>query len=310
MRSCMDATSPLDLRLLRALREPRHGYELAAVLARDGGPDRATVYRRLAALSRAGLVARAVERGRGPVRQVVRLTPAGEAVLRDELRAALRLLCEAHDAHWRATRRGARGPSNLEGPLVFVSASRMSGVELRILATMAGWMPRRVHLVLPPGMALPGEAPAGVAVVEAPWAALPFRDGYAGTLMVNELPPARGFPRAVREWRRVLAPHGTLSVIASAPLPRGLDRFVDFLADLHDELYPDQAGAPPPDEVTRVLRDAFGGVEDFPEANQRVWVASPRGPAPRGAGRGGPPGTPAAPATSRGRPRPRSRPGR
>lgn len=328
----MDATTGVDRRLLRALqRQPGHGYELAQALAGAGGPDRATVYRRLAALARRGLVERAAEPGEGPPRQVYRLSSTGQAALREELREALRLLCEAFDAHWRATGAGGggHGPEELPGPLVFVTASRLSGVELRILGTMARWLPRQVHLVVPPGAALPGEAPPGVGVVEAPWTALPFRAGYAGTLMVNELPPARVLPGAVREWQRVLAPEGTLSLIATAPLPRGVDPFVDFLAGLHDELYPDQAGAAAPDEVTAALERGFASVETFPEANQRVWVAresrpEPRrlaggqrtggrnapaevkGPAPTRAARRGPPGTPPARSTRRGRPPPRT----
>jgi SAM-dependent methyltransferase len=214
------------------------------------------------------------EQGPGPPRLVLAPAPAGEEALREEWRGAMRLLLEAFDARSRARARKGRARGRVprvRGPLVFVSGSRFSAVEQRILAALAEAMPRRVHLALPPGVPLP-DPPGGVAVVEAPWAALPFRDGYAGLLMVNELPPAPALPRAAREWRRVLAPGGTLHVIAPAPLPRGVDPFVDFLAELHDELYPDQAGAPSPEEVGRALRHAFGNLEEGSEANQRVWT--------------------------------------
>jgi DNA-binding PadR family transcriptional regulator len=278
---------PLDLRLLRALgQQPAHGYGLVRDLAAQGpAPDRATVYRRLAALARAGLVAasKAPAPDGGPPRTVYRLSAAGEEMLREELRAALRLLQEAAHARLRAReprrggggrRRGGREPRpNFQGPIVFVSGSRLSGIELRILASMAQAQPRRVHLALPPGVALPGPAPAGVAVVEGAWASLPFRDGYTRLLMVNELPPSRGLARAAREWARVLAPSGTLHVVAPAPLPRGVDPFVDFLAGLHDELFPDQAGAPKPAAVTAALRERFASVDLGTESDQLVWTA-------------------------------------
>lgn len=301
---CMVAYSGLDLRVLRALRaEPAHGYDLARTLAEGGArPDVATVYRRLRRLASAGLVRRRAERGRGPERQVYALSAAGEEALRDDLREAMRALLEAYDARWRGGGRGGDGAAwrRLRGPLAFVSGSRLSGIELRILAALAGHLPRQVHLVLPPGVPVPGAAPPGVAVVEAPWAALPFRDAYAGVVMVNELPPARGLARAAAEWRRVLRPGGTLHVIAPAPLPRGVDAFVDFLADLHDELYPDQAAAPPPPAVRRALKEAFGRVEEAEEGHQRVWTCRlSRGARP--ARRAGPRGTATSRATTRGR---------
>jgi hypothetical protein len=110
-------------------------------------------------------------------------------------------------------------------------------------------------------------------VVEGTWRALPFRDGYARTLFVNELPPARALAASAQEWRRVLAPGGSLHAIAPAPLPRGTDPFIDFLAELHDELFPDQAGGPAPERVDAALRAAFGRVERARESNQLVWTA-------------------------------------
>jgi DNA-binding PadR family transcriptional regulator len=270
----MGANTDLDRRVLRALRaEPVHGYALAQVLALQGGPDRATVYRRLQALARRGLVRQRSERGDGPPRKVWSLTGNGEEALRAELRDAMRLLLEAFDTRSRAGGGDGGAEEALRGPLVFVSGSRISGVELRILATMAEALPRRVHLVLPPGVPIPGGAPAGVAVVEAPWTALPFRDGYAGVVMVNELPAARVLVKASREWARVLAGDGVLHVIAPRPLPRGIEPFVDFLAELHDELYADQAGGPQPEQVTSALQAAFDDVGLDQESNQLVWTA-------------------------------------
>lgn len=257
----MGATT-LDLRILRALRRrPAHGYALARELA-DEGRDRATVYRRLAALARAGLVATTEEPGAGATRKSFRLTSAGEERLREELREAMRRLLDAFGSRVR-TRAGAH--PRVRAPIVFVSGSRISGIELRIVAGLSRSFPGRVHLV-----GREGAAP----MMAGSWTEIPFRDGYAQTLFVNELPPARALSAAVREWSRVLAPGGALNVVAPAPLPRGIDPFVDFLAELRDELHPDSAGAPSDEVVTRALARSYEGVELTREADQRIWTAS------------------------------------
>ncbi|HUR68112.1 MAG TPA: helix-turn-helix transcriptional regulator [Candidatus Thermoplasmatota archaeon] len=269
----MDETSALDLRLLRAVRARlTHGYALAQELAAEG-PDRATVYRRIGALRRAGLVSAHPVPGAGPQRQALSLTPAGEERLREELRDAMRLLTEAFHASLRSRRGSADGPARIEAPIVFASGSRVSGIELRIVASLAKVHPRQTHLVLPPGVDL-ARPPSGVAIVEGTWASLPFRDAYARSLFVNELPPARALPAAAREWARVLAPRGSLNVVAPAPLPRGVDPFVDLLADLRDELHPDSAGAPASGAVRRALARGFERIDERQEADQRVWTAS------------------------------------
>lgn len=269
----MVATSSLDLRLLRALRDgPTHGYALARQLADEA--DRATVYRRLAALRRASLVASTSQRGAGPERKAYALTPSGELRLREELREATRVLMEAFAA--RARPRGGAGGAPPRPPIVFVSGSRFSGIERRIVASLARGSPGRVHLVMRASMgdesaretrALP------VPLVEGSWSEIPFRDGYARTLFVNELPPRASLPAAVREWARVLAKGGALHVIAPAPLPRGADPFIDFLAELRDELHPDSADAPEGANVTRALAKHFDDVDETREADQRVWSA-------------------------------------
>ncbi|MCA1813733.1 MAG: PadR family transcriptional regulator [Halobacteriales archaeon] len=267
----MPATMPRDRRLLRALRRgPAHGYGLAQELA--GEADRATVYRRLGALQRAGLVHAQRIPGSGPDRKLLRLSPSGDAALRDELRDAMQLLLAAFDAQ---RPRGGEG-MRLRGPIVVVSGSKLSAIELRILATFAQHAPRQTHLVLSPGARLPGAAPPGVAVSEAPWSALPFRDGYAKLLLCNEAPPSSALARAAREWGRVLHARGTLHVVGTAPLPRGVDPFVDFLAGLHAELFPDVARGPPAEALTEALRGAFRTVREEREADQLVWTA--RGP--------------------------------
>lgn len=268
-----------DLRILRALRaQPKHGYALVAELAADGpAVDRATVYRRLAALARGGWIATSARKGRGAVRREHRLAPRGEQALREELRRAMELLLADHHARLRRDARGSgMGRARVEGPVVFVSGSRISAVEARILASFAASAPRRTHLVLPPGVAAPASLPATVAVAEAPWSALPFRDAYARLVLVNELPPARGLARAAREWARVLARSGTLHVVAPAPLPRGVDPFVDYLAALNEELFPDVARAPAPAAVERALASALGRVEVAREGGQIVWTARRR----------------------------------
>jgi len=261
----MAETTPLDRRLLRALRRPgSHAY----ALAQESADDRATVYRRLARLQAAGLVASRAEPGRGARRKTLRLTAAGQEALRDELRDALRLLLEAFDAS--APRRGGEGGGDVKPPVVFASGSRVSGVELRIARHLARAHPRAVHLVVPPGCQVDAR---GVPTMEAPWSALPFRDGYARTLFVNELPPARGLGAAASEWRRVLSRGGRVNVVAPAPLPRGVDPFVDWFAELQDELFPDQRGAPTSDAVTRALRERFAGVRSWRQGTQIVWTA-------------------------------------
>lgn len=258
----MPATTPLDLRILRALaRRPAHGYALARELA-DEGRDRATVYRRLAALARGGLVVTSEEPGLGATRRSYRLTRAGEERLREELRDAMRVLMEAFAARMRPR---AGGPSRVKPPIVFVTGSRITGIELRIVASLSRAHPGRVHLV-----GREGSPP----MLAGSWTEIPFRDAYARTLFVNELPPARSLVPAAREWARVLAPGGSLSVIAPAPLPRGVDPFVDFLAEVRDELHPDSAGAPAEAAVTRALSRAFDQVESRREADQRIWTAS------------------------------------
>lgn len=258
----MHATTPLDLRILRALaRRPAHGYALARELA-DEGRDRATVYRRLAALARSGMVATSEEPGLGATRRSHRLTRAGEERLREELRDAMRALMEAFGARMRY-RTG--GLARVKPPIVFVTGSRFTGIELRIVASLSRAHPGRVHLV---GRGGPPRMLAGS------WTEIPFRDAYARTLFVNELPPARSLGAAAREWARVVAPGGSLSIIAPAPLPRGVDPFVDFLAEVRDELHPDSAGAPADDAVTRALWRAFADVEPRREADQRIWTAT------------------------------------
>jgi DNA-binding PadR family transcriptional regulator len=260
----------LDRQLLRRVRSPghaRHAYAIAQELAAEDGPDRATVYRRLQSLERRGLVQARSEAGRGARRRVLRLTPRGEEVMRAELRDAVRLLLEAFAAE---QPRGGGGASRVDPPVVFVSGPRISGVEARIVRFLSRAHPRRVHLVVPPGV----DAPApGLAPLEAPWSSLPFRDGYARTLFVNELPPtARGaLDRAAAEWARVLSPGGRGFVIAPAPLPRGVDPFVDFFAQLQGELFPGQAAAADVARVEAALRGAFDRVERHREAGQLVW---------------------------------------
>lgn len=258
----------IDKRILRLLwRRPMHAY----ALAQEGLADRATVYRRVAAMARAGLVVARREPGQGPQRRVLRLTEAGEDAIRGELREAMRLLLEGFDAD--APRPPAsRKRSAVRAPVVFVTGSRVSGVEMRIARSLSQAHPRLVHMVVPPGCDV--QPAPGSPVMEAPWGALPFRDEYARTLFVNELPPARGLGRAVQEWARVLSPGGALYVVAPAPLPRGIDPFVDYFAKLQDELYPDQAGAPAPERVTDALRRALAPahVECAREANQNVWI--------------------------------------
>jgi DNA-binding PadR family transcriptional regulator len=278
----MGETTSLDRALLRALHaRPRHAYALAQETPEA---DRATVYRRVASLERRGLLASRPEPGSGPKRRVLRLTAAGVEALRAEMREALRLLMEGFDAAARephAAGASAGRGGRVEPPVVFVTGSRASGVELRIVRHLAREHPRAVHLVVPPGFDL--EAPRGVAAMEAPWTALPFRGAYARTLFVNELPPARAFERASREWARVLAPGGRLFLVAPAPLPRGVDPFVDWFASLQDELFPDQAGAPEPGRVEEALRGAFGGrVSVARQGSQLVWTAG-RGPRAPGA---------------------------
>lgn len=283
----MPATSALDLRILRALRaRPSHGYALARLLEGEG-PDRATVYRRLAALRAAGLVEAAAQRGAGPERKTYRLSRAGEERLRDELRAALALLVEAFADRLRRAAVPRPGRPALRAPVAFVSGSRLTGVELRIAGALAAAFPRKVHLVVPPGLDV-GRTPAGLVVMEGSWSAIPLRDGHARTMLVNELPPARALARAVAEWARVLAPGGRLHVVAPAPLPRGVDPFVDFLADVRDELHPDGAGAPEGAEVARALARRFDRISERREADQRVWSATMR----RATGSGAPRRTP------------------
>ncbi|MEA3198834.1 MAG: Transcriptional regulator PadR-like family [Thermoplasmata archaeon] len=269
----MVATSGSDLRILRLLRaQPMHAYAVAARLAQEGETaDRATVYRRLDRLERAGLLASSDAPGQGPRRRVYRVAPAGTRALHDELRGALdRLMAAYHDATRRRSGGGSRMP---EGPVAMVSGSRVGSLELRILGHYAAARPRQTFLVVPPGTALPGRAPPGLVVMEGAWSALPLRDAHARLLFVNELPPTRALPRAAREWARVLAPGGTLHAIAPAPLPRGLDPFVDFLADAQAQLFPDVAEAPASETVTKALRAAFRDVAEKREGPQRVWTA-------------------------------------
>jgi DNA-binding PadR family transcriptional regulator len=269
----MVATSAADLRILRALRaQPAHAYAVAAQLAHEGETaDRATVYRRLDRLERAGLLVSAPAAGLGPRRRVYRLSAAGTRALHDELREALDRLMGAYHA---ASRRGGGGGAwkPPAGPVGMVSGSRVGTLELRILAGYARARPRQAYLVVPPGVAAP-RPPPGLVVLEGAWAALPLRDAHLRLLFVNELPAARGLARAAREWARVLSPAGTLHAVAPAPLPRGVDPFVDFLAQAQAELFPDVAEAPASEAVTRALRGAFRDVEETREGSQRVWTA-------------------------------------
>lgn len=274
----MSATSPADLQVLRFLRErPAHAYAVAARLAAEGeAPDRATVYRRLDRMERGGLLVSSRAAGQGPARRVYRLAPLGERALRDELRDALSRLMEAY--HAALPRRGGGGGRRAppQGPVAMVSGSRLTGIELRILASYAKALPRQTFLVVPPGFEPPARVPPGLVVLEGAWGALPLRDKLVRLLFVNELPPARALGRSAKEWARVLAPAGTLHAISPAPLPRGVDPFVDFLAALQGELFPDVADAPSSDAVARALRGAFARVSEARVGGQRVWSA--RGP--------------------------------
>lgn len=267
-------TLPSDRPLLRRIRAmPTHAYAIAQELAAEGGPDRATVYRRLRSLERSGLVAARAEAGQGARRRVLRLTARGEEALREELREAVRLLAEAFAAQ--APRRGGGKRGRADPPIVFVSGARISGVETRIVRSMARAHPRRVHLVVQPGVDV-ASATGAAPTLEAPWTALPFRDAYARTLFVNELPPARALAGAVREWARVLAPGGWGYVIAPAPIPRGVDPFVDFFADVQAELFPGQAPATDVPRVDEALREAFDRASRRQDVGQFVWTVRGR----------------------------------
>ena len=73
-------------RLLLLLEErPRHGYELAAELARSNGPTvpLGSVYQHLRALTQAGSVSSHLDfPAAGPARRVYELSPVGHALLR------------------------------------------------------------------------------------------------------------------------------------------------------------------------------------------------------------------------------------
>ncbi|GEM_PF-6226825 len=273
----MDATSQRDLRILRLVRaRPSHAYAIAAQLAAEGeGADRATVYRRLARLEEAGLLASSEARGQGPPRRVYRLAARGEEALREELREALDRLMGAYHASQRRGGSGGGAWRPPAGPVAMVSGSRVGAVELRILGAYARALPRQTYLVLPPGVPTPPRPPAGLVALEGTWSAVPLRDAHVRLLFVNELPPARSLARCAREWARVLSPAGTLHAVAPAPLPRGVDPFVDFLAQEQERLFPDVAQAPPSAAVTRALRGAFRSVEEDRDGGQRVWTARP-----------------------------------
>jgi hypothetical protein len=205
---------------------------------------------------------------------VYRLAPEGEGALRDELREALDRLMGAYHA---STRRGPGGGGGAwrppAGPVAMVSGSRVGAVETRILGGYARALPRQTYLVLPPGVDALGRLPPGLVTLAGTWSAIPLRDAHVRLLFVNELPPARSLARCAREWARVLSPSGTMHAVAPAPLPRGVDPFVDFLAQAQETLFPDVAQAPASDAVTRALRAAFRSVEEEREGGQRVWTA-------------------------------------
>jgi DNA-binding PadR family transcriptional regulator len=261
--------------LLALDRRPFHGYDLIQTLRKDFGQVRqATIYRWLRDMENEGLVTSEIEPGpHGPDRRVYRVGSRGEDYLRRSLKQSIETILHFYD-DYRFSLSGnmerylnAVPPMIEKGRILFIAVPQMNERDCHFVEFLYQRRGEQPIDVLG-DTSLLEKCPIKFRPVRGEPDNIAMRNGMFSEIWTLGIPERSDFPRAILEFKRVLAPRGRLRMIAPFVYFQPPERptISEFVRATSVHLFP-ELGIVEGSEVGKIIEAHFtycGASEAFP----------------------------------------------